>query len=45
VHASSGTGRVIETDFNRPSSSLVRAWRGVRRIVFGADSTALDGDG
>jgi cell wall-associated NlpC family hydrolase len=45
VHASSGTGRVVETDITRSSSSLVRAWRGVRRIVFGADSTALNGDG
>ncbi len=43
VHASSGTGRVIETDITRSNSSLVRAWRGVRRLVFGADSTAADG--
>jgi len=41
VHASSGAGRVIESDLARTSSSLVRAWRGVRRIVLGgaADST------
>jgi hypothetical protein len=45
VHASSGTGRVIESDLGRKSSSLVRAWRGVRRVVFGADSLALNGDG
>ena len=46
VHASSGSGRVIESDLARSSSSLVRAWRGVRRIVLGRDSTtALNGDG
>lgn len=41
VHASSGAGRVIESDIGRSSSSLVRAWRGVRRVVAGtsADST------
>lgn len=45
VHASSGVGRVIESDIGRNSSSLVRAWRGVRRIVAGhADSTRLGDD-
>ncbi|MEO8620924.1 MAG: C40 family peptidase [bacterium] len=41
VHASSGAGRVIESDIGRVSSPLVRAWRGVRRVVAGAqgDST------
>ena len=43
VHASSGTGRVIESDITRSSSSLVRAWRGVRRVVLGADSVSTDG--
>jgi cell wall-associated NlpC family hydrolase len=43
VHASSTAGRVIESDLGRTSSPLVRAWRGVRRIVSGsaADSTRL----
>ena len=43
VHASSAAGRVIESDLGRTSSSLVRAWRGVRRIVSGsaADSVRL----
>ena len=45
VHASSGAGRVIESDIGRTSSSLVRAWRGVRRIVAGhADSTRVGDD-
>lgn len=45
VHASSGTGRVIESDIGRSSSSLVRAWRGVRRVVAGqADSTRAGDD-
>ncbi len=40
IHASSGAGRVIESDIGRTSSSLVRAWRGVRRVVVGQpDST------
>lgn len=40
VHASSGAGRVIESDIGLKESSLVRTWRGVRRIVAGqADST------
>lgn len=46
VHASSGSGRVIESDIGQSTSSLVRAWRGVRRIVLGgaADSVRA-GDG
>ena len=45
VHASSGEGRVIESDIGRNSSSLVRAWRGVRRVVAGqADSTRRGDD-
>ena len=41
VHASSGAGRVIESDLGRSSSSLIRAWRGVRRVlaVAASDST------
>lgn len=39
VHASSGAGRVIESRLDRPQSSLVRAWFGVRRLIAG-DSTA-----
>ena len=33
VHASSVAGRVIESDVERPSSPLIRKWRGVRRVV------------
>ncbi|MEO7180361.1 MAG: C40 family peptidase [Gemmatimonadaceae bacterium] len=46
VHASSVAGRVIESDLNRSGSPLIRAWRGVRRVVSGgeADSTSK-GDG
>lgn len=46
VHASSGRGRVIESDLTRGTSPLVRAWRGVRRVVGegGPDSTRA-GDG
>jgi cell wall-associated NlpC family hydrolase len=39
VHASSGAGRIVESDLDRPQSSLVRAWMGVRRL-FDADSAA-----
>jgi len=37
IHASSGAGRVIETDLNRTGSPLLKAWRGVRRVVVGAE--------
>jgi cell wall-associated NlpC family hydrolase len=37
VHASSGAGRVIESDLNRTGSPLIKAWRGVRRVVAGAE--------
>lgn len=33
VHASVTAGRVIETSLDRRNSSLVRAWRGVRRVL------------
>lgn len=41
VHASSGRGQITESNLDRPTSNLVRAWMGVRRII-GAeiDSTA-----
>jgi cell wall-associated NlpC family hydrolase len=41
IHASSGAGRVIESDLNRTSSPLIRAWRGVRRVVSGAESDSI----
>ena len=45
VHASSVAGRVIESDINRTSSPLIRAWRGVRRVVAGsATDSAKVGD-
>jgi cell wall-associated NlpC family hydrolase len=33
IHASSGSGRIVESDIDRPQSSLVRAWHGVRRLI------------
>jgi cell wall-associated NlpC family hydrolase len=46
IHASSGAGQVIESDIGRSESSLVRAWRGVRRVVAGTDSDSTNkGDG
>jgi cell wall-associated NlpC family hydrolase len=47
VHASSVAGRVIESDLSRTGSPLIKAWRGVRRIVAGAaepDSVARRDD-
>lgn len=41
VHASSGSGRVIESTIDRPQSPLIRAWKGVRRVVAGSDSSRL----
>ena len=46
VHASSVAGRVIESDRNRTGSPLIKAWRGVRRIVAGAEpDTAIVSSG
>ena len=44
VHASPRAGKVIESDISRTASPLVRAWRGVRRLVSAADSAGI-GDG
>jgi cell wall-associated NlpC family hydrolase len=33
IHASSVAGRVIESDLSRTGSPLIKAWRGVRRLV------------
>jgi cell wall-associated NlpC family hydrolase len=45
VHASPAAGRVIETSLSRTTSSLVRIWRGGRRLLADAtgvlDSTAV----
>ena len=38
IHASSGAGRIVEANLDRPSSHLVRAWYGVRRFLADADS-------
>jgi cell wall-associated NlpC family hydrolase len=46
IHASVGAGRVIESDLDRTGSPLIRAWRGVRRVVAGAEAdSARKGDG
>lgn len=46
VHASSKAGRVIESDINRKASPLIRAWRGVRRVVAGSAADSVrKGDG
>lgn len=44
VHASVAAGRVIESTLDRRGSSLVRAWRGVRRLFAAADSSEQKGD-
>jgi cell wall-associated NlpC family hydrolase len=46
VHASSVAGRVIESDLSRTGSPLIKAWRGVRRVVAGTDADSIaDGPG
>ncbi|HEV7991433.1 MAG TPA: C40 family peptidase [Gemmatimonadaceae bacterium] len=46
IHASSVAGRVIESDLHRTGSPLIRAWRGVRRVVSGTESDSTrNGDG
>jgi cell wall-associated NlpC family hydrolase len=44
IHASSVAGRVIESDLHRTGSPLIRAWRGVRRVVSGAESDSTRND-
>jgi len=44
IHASSVAGRVIESDLSRTGSPLIKAWRGVRRMVIGIEADSL-GDG
>lgn len=41
IHASSGAGRIVESDLDRPSSRLVRAWVGVRRYFDEDSATAV----
>jgi cell wall-associated NlpC family hydrolase len=38
VHASTSTRQVVESSLNQSQSSLVRSWRGVRRVFAAADS-------
>lgn len=40
VHASSVAGRVIESPIDRPPSPLIKIWRGSRRVVAGAATSA-----
>jgi cell wall-associated NlpC family hydrolase len=41
IHASSVAGRVIESDLSRTGSPLIKAWRGVRRMVIGIESDSI----
>ncbi|MFL5384213.1 MAG: C40 family peptidase [Longimicrobiaceae bacterium] len=38
IHASTGSRRIVEAPLDRPASSLVRAWYGVRRFLADDDS-------
>lgn len=40
IHASTGAGRIVEASLDRPTSRLVKAWYGVRRMLDG-DSAAV----
>ena len=39
IHASTGSRRIVEAKLDRPTSSLVRAWYGVRRFLADDDTT------
>lgn len=41
VHASSVAGQIVESRLDRRESSLIRAWRGVRRVLSDHDSTLV----
>jgi cell wall-associated NlpC family hydrolase len=38
IHASTGSHRIVEANLDRPASSLVRAWYGVRRLLADDDT-------
>jgi cell wall-associated NlpC family hydrolase len=38
IHASTGSHRIVEAQLDRPASSLVRAWYGVRRLIADDDT-------
>ena len=40
IHASSVAGKIIESPINRPSSPLIKIWRGARRVLSLDDSVA-----
>jgi cell wall-associated NlpC family hydrolase len=42
VHASSVAGRVVESKIDRPASSLVKIWKGARRMFSLDDSVAAN---
>ena len=44
IHASSAAGRVVESRLIRPPARLIKPWRGARRLLAGADSTAVAAD-
>jgi cell wall-associated NlpC family hydrolase len=41
IHASSKAGKVIESSIDRPHSSLIKMWRGARRVLTLDDSTVV----
>lgn len=41
IHASSVAGRVIVSPVNRPVAPLIKAWKGVRRVLSFDDSSAV----
>ena len=41
IHASTGKRQIVETNLDRPASSLVRAWYGVRRLLADDDTTTV----
>ncbi|MDQ3556718.1 MAG: C40 family peptidase [Gemmatimonadota bacterium] len=43
VHASSVAGQVVESRLDHRESSLVRAWRGARRVMAERDATSVAG--
>lgn len=45
IHASTGSGKVIESRLDRPQSRGVKPWKGVRRLFADADSGGTEGKG
>ena len=43
IHASTGAGKVVIADLDRPKARGIKPWQGVRRLILGPDSASSGG--